>query len=262
MADATPSQEREIISKTLDILKSLPEGATPPEIVTQVHQLVRELTGNDDPYKQVKKDATIETLAMLPELRKLVTESDDPLETAVRLSIAGNVIDFGPNPGYRLWDVIDQALDSDFAVNDMPTLRRRLGTVESVLILGDNAGEHVFDMLLVETLPVPATYAVRGGPVLNDVTREDAAAVGLDKIAEVIDSGARMPGIVLSMCSQAFRERFERAELILSKGMGNYETLSEVQAPIFFLLKVKCPVIGTDSGAPVGSIMVKQGAAG
>jgi len=259
MANATPSQEWEIVLKALDTLGSLPKGATPPAIGTQVHQIVREITGSDDPYAEVKRKATEKALAMLPKLREILASSDDPLETAIRLSIAGNIMDFGPNPDYDLWDVIDKMLTQDFRINDLPILRHRLGSADSILFLGDNAGEHVFDKLLIEELSLPVTYVVRGGPVLNDVTLEDALAVGLDEVAEVVDNGARVPGTILSLCSQEFQERFESADLILAKGMGNYETLSEVPAPIFFLLQVKCPVIGRDLGAPVGSTVVRKG---
>lgn len=259
MAGASLAQARRIVLETLDILKVLPEGATPPEIVSRIQKLVRELTGNNDPYLQVKQESTVKALGMLPDLRKIVSASKDPFETAIRISIAGNIIDFGPNQDFNLWDVIEQVLTSDIPVNDLPSLRRRLSTAKSVLMLGDNAGEHVFDMLLVETLDMPVTYVVRGGPVLNDVTMKDASAIGLDKVAEVIDSGTRIPGTILSMCSKSFQERFESADLILSKGMGNYESLSEVQAPIFFLLRVKCPVICADIHTPIGSIVVKKG---
>jgi uncharacterized protein with ATP-grasp and redox domains len=258
MAGASPVQARHIVLETLDILKALPEYATPPEIAAQVQKLVRELTGVNDPYLQVKQESTAKALGMLPELRKIISASKDSFETAIRISIAGNIIDFGPKLDFNLWDVVDQVLTTDIAINDLPILRSRLAEAQSVLILGDNAGEHVFDKLLVEALELPVAYAVRGGPVLNDVTMEDAAAIGLDKLAEVIDSGARIPGTVLPMCSQSFRERFNSADLILSKGMGNYESLSEVQAPIFFLLRVKCPVICADIHAPLDSIVIKH----
>ncbi len=259
MAGATPSQERAIVLGTLDILKTLPDDATPPEISTEVHQLVRELTGHQDPYLEVKREATAKALSMVPELRQLITASPDPLETAVRLSIAGNMMDFGPKQDYDLWEVVEKVLASDFAINDLPALRQCLGEVESVLLLGDNAGEHVFDMLLMESLTVPVTYVVRGGPVLNDVTMEDAAVIGLDKIVEVIDNGASVPGTILSRCSHTFQERFQHADLILAKGMGNYESLSDVRAPIFFLFRVKCPVISADVGCPINSFVVKRG---
>jgi uncharacterized protein with ATP-grasp and redox domains len=262
MANASASQERRILLDALDILKALPEGVTPPAIGTQVHQVVREITGNQDPYAKVKREATDKALSMLPKLHQILDSREDRLEAAMRMSIAGNIMDFGPNPDFDLWEVIDDVLNQDLAINDLPELREYLGKSESILFLGDNAGEHVFDRLLIEELPLPVTYVVRGGPVLNDVSISDAIAVGLDKVAEVVDNGARVPGTILAMCCPQFQDLFRKADLILAKGMGNYETLSDLSAPVFFLFQVKCPVISRDIGVPVGSTVIKKARCG
>lgn len=259
MAGATEPQQRKVVMETLKILQNLPEGATPPEIGMHVHRVVREITGNPDPYQQVKDDSTQKALALLPRLEALLEDAADPLETAVRLSIAGNIIDFGPNPPYDLWEVVERVLQQPFAVNDFEKLRTRLAEVDSVLYLADNTGETLFDRLLIEILAPKVTYVVKGAPILNDATRADALAVGIEQVAEVVDNGAQVTGTILPLCSPDFQARFNQAELILAKGMGNYETLSTVAAPIFFLLQVKCPIIGLDVGAPAGSIVVKQG---
>jgi len=259
MAGADEAQQRNVVLKVMDRLKEIPPGATPPEIGLDIHRLVREITGNSDPYLKVKKEATKKALNLVPKLREVLDTSDNKLETAIRLSIAGNIIDFGLNRRYDLWEEVERVLKQEIAINDIELLRKKLQKAETVLLLGDNAGETVFDLLLIEALSNPVTYVTRGGPVLNDATRGDAFAAGIDKVAEVIDTGVQAPGVILAMSSPAFREKFNRAELILAKGMGNYETLSEVHAPIFFLLQVKCPVIGRDIGAPVGSTVVKKG---
>ncbi|MDY6845934.1 MAG: ARMT1-like domain-containing protein [Chloroflexota bacterium] len=259
MAGADEAQQREVILKVMDQLKTLPPGATPPEIGLDIHRTVREITGNADPYLKAKKESTEKALSLLPKLREVLDASDDKLETAIRLSIAGNIIDFGLNKTYDLWEEVERVLRQDIAINDIVLLRKKLQEAKTLLFLGDNAGETVFDVLLIETLSKPVTYVTRGGPVLNDATREDAHAAGIDKVAEVIDTGVQAPGVILSMSSKAFLEKFYRAELILAKGMGNYEALSEVHAPIFFLLQMKCPVIGGDIEAPVGSTVVKRG---
>ena len=259
MAKATAVQEWEIVQQTLGLLQATPPGSTPPEIGDGVHRIVRKVTGNQDPYRKVKQESTQKALALLPRLREILAEAEDPLETAIRLSIAGNIIDFGPNPVYDLWEVVNRVLHQPFSINDLPVLRQRLGEVRSVLFLADNAGETVFDRLLVEILAPAVTYVVRGGPALNDATREDALAAGLGQVAEVIDNGLQTTGTVLESCDPGFRKRFNEAELIFSKGMGNYETLSDVPAPIFFLLQVKCPIIGRDIDASQGSIVIKQG---
>jgi len=135
-----------------------------------------------------------------------------------------------------------------------------LEAAESILFLADNAGETVFDRILIEALSLPVTYVVRGGPVINDVTCEDAIAAGIDRVANIIDNGTRIPGTILSECSSAFQSHFNTADLILAKGMGNYETLSTTPRPVFLLLQVKCPVIAIDISAPYGSIVIKNAA--
>lgn len=261
MAGATPSQQKIIVKKTLNLLQETTEESISPAIGAQVHQFVREITGENDPYALVKEKATSEALSLLPTLRNKVNTSQDKLEMALRLSIAGNIIDFGYTSDYDLLKVIDQALEQDFAINDLPLLHELLKKAKFVLILGDNAGEIVFDRLLIEALPLPVTYVVRGGPVLNDATIDDAIAAGIDQVATLVDSGARIPGTILSECSADFQSLFQSADLILSKGMGNYETLSTMPGPIFFLLIVKCPVVSADIGAPVGSIVIKSSSA-
>jgi uncharacterized protein with ATP-grasp and redox domains len=258
MVGATEAQQTIIVNETLNILRAIPAGRTPPAIGSQVHQLVRKVTGKDDPYEGVKRASTAKALAMVSELRSLIGSSVDKLETAIRISIAGNIMDFGVNKDYDLWEVVNRVLIQDFAINDLPLLREQLALVDSVLLIADNAGETVFDRLLIEALPVPVTYVVRGGPVINDATYQDAFDAGIEQVAEVIDNGTRIAGTILSECSPAFRARFDAAGLILAKGMGNYETLSTTPGPIFFLLQVKCSVISSDIGAPEGSIIIKR----
>ena len=261
MSGASPLQEKAIVQQTLSLLSHMPEGATPPAIGAQVHHVVREVTGRDDPYQEVKRASTAGALAMLPVLHALLDSSEDKLETAFRLSIAGNIIDFGPNQDYDLWEVVNRVLSQDFAINDLTLLRKHLEAVESILFLGDNAGETVFDRILIEALPVPVTYVVRGGPVINDATYEDAISAGIDRVADLIDNGTRIPGTIYSECNSDFQAYFDAADLILAKGMGNYETLSTTTRNVFFLLQVKCPVIARDIRAPYASIVIKHAAA-
>ena len=256
MADATPEQQNQVVQETLSILQSLPPGETPAEIASQVHALVRELTGKEDPYMKVKQESTEKALSLLPELRRIVAEADDPLDAAIRISIAGNIIDLGPSPEYDLWEVVERVQKQPMAIDRMAELKAAIEKASSILYLGDNAGEAVFDKVLIEVLDKPVTYVVKGGPVLNDVTLQDALDAGLDEVAEIIDNGNQIIGTLVSAGSPAFLERFNNAELILSKGMGNYETLSTVDAPIYFLLQVKCVVVGADLGVPIGSVVV------
>ncbi len=252
------SHHPEIMRRMLQELLEVDPAASPAEISTRPLKLVRELTGCDDPYRLAKQASTREALALYPELKEMIGSSSDPFETAVRLAIAGNIIDFGPLDSYDLEASIQRVMRQTFAVNDLEALRIAIDEIDEILYLADNTGETVFDRILIETIGKPVTYAVKDAPILNDATMEDALAAGLDDIAEVVSCGSRYPGTLLSHCSAEFMERFRKANLIISKGMGNYEALSAEDAPIFFLLQVKCDMVGADLGVPKGSIVVKQ----
>jgi uncharacterized protein with ATP-grasp and redox domains len=150
-------------------------------------------------------------------------------------------------------------LAQPFAIDDGMAFREALARADRALYLADNAGETVFDRALIEWLDVPVTYVVKGGPTLNDATVEDALAAGLDRVAEVVSNGTDAPGTILARCSEEFRRLYDEAELVIAKGQGNYETLSEEGPKVFFLLQAKCPVMARDAGVPVGSIVLKRG---
>jgi uncharacterized protein with ATP-grasp and redox domains len=259
MAGADEKRQRMMLDRTMALLRDVPLESTPPEIGNQVHRIIRQLTGNDDPYAAAKAESTGEALRLYPRLRALATEDGDRLERAVRIAIAGNVIDFAPGTDFDIEETLESVLYQPFAINDMASFRRVLSGARSVLYLGDNAGETVFDRVLIGALGVPVTYAAKGGGVINDATVEDALAAGLDEVAEVMSTGSDAPGTILSGCSGEFRALYEQADLIMAKGQANYETLSAGGEQLFFLLKVKCPVIARDIGAPVDSIILKQG---
>jgi uncharacterized protein with ATP-grasp and redox domains len=256
---ADDEQQRAILHHVLDTLRSLNPASTPPEIGDAIHRLVRHETGVGDPYARAKKEATEQALELYPRLKALVAEASDPLGTALRLAIAGNIIDLAANSSYDLWATVQRVLDQPFAIDDSQAFRRALASSDTLLYLADNAGETVFDRVLVETIERPVVYAVKGGPVLNDATMDDALAAGLDQVAEVLSTGSDAPGTVLGTCSAQFRRRYEEAERIIAKGQANYETLSGEGERLFFLLQTKCPVIAEDVGVPQGSIVLKQG---
>ena len=259
MAGASERQQKAVLDRVLDVLGQIEPSSTPPEIGDQVHRIVRQEMSNSDPYRVAKEASTHQALALYPRLRSLLAEANDPLEVGVRLSIAGNIIDLAVSGEYDLWDTVERVLAQPFAINDGVALREALSGAGQVLYLADNAGETVFDRLLIEVLDVPVIYAVKGGPILNDATREDALAAGVDRVAEVTSTGSDAPGTILDRCSEEFRRLYDEAELIIAKGQANYETLSEESTKVFFLLQTKCPVIARDVGVPVGSIVLKQG---
>jgi hypothetical protein len=227
-----------------------------PVMGQRIHRLLRKIVGLEDPYREVKDHQNQMALALLPDLKNTIEAAADPLIMALRLAIAGNVIDMGVNGRVTESMVrksVSQALAEPF-VGEQNTFRKAVAEAQRILYLADNAGEIAFDRLLIEQLvPARVTVAVRGGPVINDATMADALAVGLDEIVEIIDNGSDAPGTVLDDCSQDFRRRFTEADLILAKGQGNFETLSDAPGNIFLLFKAKCPVTAAHAGVPLGT---------
>ena len=257
-AGASENQQHSILLNTMEELSASPTGFTPPQLAYRIHQRVQQLTNNIDPYREDKDQATQQALALYPQLKKKVSEASDPLEMAVRIAIAGNIIDLGVAESYDLEATLKRVLTQAFAINDLVPLRSTLARSKSVLYLADNAGETVFDRVLIESIEIPVSYVVKADPIINDATHEDAVAAGIDQVAKIIDNGSNAPGTLLDQCSELFRKRFAQADLIIAKGQANYESLSDSSAPIFFLLQAKCNVIARDLGIAEGGTVLKQ----
>ncbi len=251
-------QER-IVKKVLLLLAETPITSKPPEISELVQQILRAELNDPDPYATLKQSSTQEALALLPWLQEVIHNSPDPLETALRLSVAGNIIDFGASRDFNLPEVIKQMLSADFGIYDLEEIKKGLAASNTILFLADNAGETVFDKLLIEQIKKTVIYAVKSSPVLNDATRADAISAGVDQVAAIIETGTAIPGTSLEKSTPEFRQLFQTADLIISKGQGNYEMLSENPQPIFFLLKAKCAIIARDLEVPLGSFVIKKG---
>lgn len=255
------SDEKKIWQILNEVSLSLPEihfGATPPEIGREVYRIISKRTGIKDPYRKIKEKYTRQALSLYPELKKLINSSEDRLMTAIRISIAGNIIDFGANFDFDLKKDVGTILSQDFSINHYREFCEALDKARKVLYLADNAGETVFDRFLIEEINKPVIYVVRAHPIINDATREDALLAGIDKVAEIVSSGCDAPGNILKFCSDEFLKIYRSADLIISKGQGNYEGLSDEDRPIFFLLKTKCHVIARDIGIDEGSIVLMK----
>ncbi len=231
-------------------------GQPAPLLSQRIHRRLRELTGIADPYLDAKRRFNALALALIPEFRAELPRAEDPLAYALRLAIAGNIIDLGVNGNLSEGEVSRshrRVLSEPFS-GDLDFFRTTLMAAERILYLADNAGEIVFDRLLIEQLPAGrVTVAVRGSPVLNDATLADAAVVGLDRVATVMDNGSDAPGTIPDDCSSAFQDVFNRADAIIAKGQGNFETLRNSPANIFFLLKIKCAVVASHTRLPIGT---------
>ena len=252
----------QVVREVLRLASDLDMSQSPPAIGQQIHRLIRKLVGQNDPYHQIKERFNKLALKFYPELKERVRISEDPFATAVRLAIAGNIIDFGVNSSLEescVKETISDSLSGYLDPKQIQAFKDAVTSAEKILYLADNAGEIVFDRLLIEQLPAEkVTVVVKGRPIINDATMEDAEFAGLTEIVEVIDNGSDAPGTILKTCSQTFRNRFENADLIIAKGQGNYETLSDADKNIFFILKAKCPVIARDLGCEVGEMILRK----
>ncbi len=259
---ATDDEEKQkaILLKVARELQNFSFDSTPIEMGRIIHRYIKEITGNVDPYRKLKMEYNELALNMLPQLREIVNEADDKLERALRVAVAGNIIDFGALTEFNLEDSIHHALNFDFAIFDYELFKEKLSETDTVIYIGDNAGEICFDRVLIEVLNSMGKrvkFAVRGIPIINDVTVEDAEHCGIHEVADVINSGSDAPGTILKYCNDEFVREFFNSNLIIAKGMGNYETLSDEKAPIFFLLKAKCPVVARELGVSVGDIVLE-----
>ncbi len=232
-----------------------------PVIHRELHHKLTEISGIADPYLEEKRFSNAIAEQLYDVWKPRVMESDNPFDMALRLSIAGNIMDYAAaDHTFDLDETISKALASDFTPDDSMLLRQRVMEAGSILYLGDNAGEIVFDKLFIETMLNPyVTYAVRSGPIINDATLLDAYAVGMDVVADVISNGFDASSTILGKCSPAFLELYNNADLIISKGQGNLEGLINQHDPrIFFLFMVKCDVIAERIGVEKGSLVVCQ----
>ena len=255
------SNDKRKIKKLLDeigmLIHEIPMKNTPPETGALIYKKVSEITGNNDPYKKIKEKNIEHALHLYPELKQKVKESDDSLLTAIRLAIAGNVIDLGVGKEFDIVKDVETILHQEFAIFDYELFKQELKNAKEILYIGDNSGEAVFDKILIEQLGKPVIFAVREIPVINDITLKEAKQIGIDKIAKVISSGTIAPGTILNFCNDKFLKNFNNADMIISKGQGNYEGLSNVNRSIFFLLKAKCPVIARNIGVEENDIILK-----
>ena len=251
-----------VLREVLVLAKDLDMSQSPPVMGQKIHRLIRKLTDIEDPYHGVKQRFNHAALQLYPKMRNYIIESDDTLKTAVRLAIAGNIIDFGANDHLQeseLEKAIHECLTADSSHLQLDLFEQTLNETEEILYIADNAGEIIFDRLLIERLPIEkVTVAVKGSPVINDATMEDAILAGLPRIVEVVDNGSDGTGTILETCSRAFIDCFNKADLVIAKGQGNYESLSEADKNIFFVLKAKCPVIARDLGCEVGEMTLRR----
>jgi uncharacterized protein with ATP-grasp and redox domains len=255
--------QRKVLNSVFSILSNISVHMTPVEIAHLVHLRVKSITGDFDPYKEAKKKQNELALRYESTLSAQIAEMSNPLKATMIFSAAGNAIDLAPEcPIPDIYGKYMEIISKGFTWDDYELFLNKLARSKSLLYLGDNAGEIVWDKILIEELldhfNIEIVYTVRGFPILNDVTMEDALFVGMDKLVKVISNGFDAPGTLLDRCSKEFLKHYQTSDLILSKGQGNYESLSAEDRPIFFLLQVKCPVIAENINCHMGEIVLKS----
>jgi len=266
IAGLDEERKKQILNSTMDILKSIALNASPPHIAKLIHRKIRELSGLRDPYRSIKDRQNSGMLKMEGRLKRYIIKSPMPIIQALRLAGSCNAIDMGPS---RNWEEVDELLSDlfnpDIGRFEYERFLERLKQTKRLLYIVDNAGEIVGDKLMISTIKeykedVEVVVAVRDKAVLNDATLQDAKEIGIDRVADkLITTGIDAPGAILSECSEEFLDTFKRADLIISKGQGNYEALDkEKREGLFFLLQIKCKVVSKDLQEPIGKIVLQE----
>jgi uncharacterized protein with ATP-grasp and redox domains len=273
---ATNDEElrRKIIFETMKwLIENLDlEDWTPPALHTRVQKLTKQITGNLDPFKELKQESNKIAKKVLPVLVEEYEKKpfDESFKLAVLGTICGNTIDFEVEG--HTFDIEDleasllECLKGDLSIDDTTKLRETLSKSRKILYLLDNAGEIVFDRFLIKIMtehyPIKVIAAVKSGPILNDVTMEDAEQAKLREIAQVITTGNDTIGISLEESSPEFIDSLHQADLVIAKGQGNYESITEIEdampKPLFYILRAKCVLVAESLDVPLHGNIVKM----
>lgn len=255
----------EIMTEVKNRSKNFDFTKTPPYVAKDVYQFLAKKTKLDDPLEKLKQESIKKAKQYVPFVEKKVQESKDKLFTAIKTSVAGNVIDFATTKEFCLDEEINSIFSTDFTINDYKIFKKELEKSTALIILSDNAGENVFDLVLIKTLKklypkLHIIYATRGSAIINDITTKEALQIGIDKYCKIISTGVDTPGLDKTRASKEFMELFEKTPLVLSKGMGNFECLESYEdKKVFFLFKVKCEVVANKVSQKLGEIILKRG---
>ena len=253
-----PDRIFQIVQEVSRLLPDFSQQMTPAEVATLVNHATIERLGVADPFRIEKERYNSLALQVYPYLKEYVNQATDPLAAAIRVAALGNALDLSVLEQIDFDNLMTSLPDARLAIDHVDHFRQDVSTAYSILYLGDNAGEIVFDRILVEALPEAiVTFAVKSGPVVNDVTYKDATQSGMDQVTRIIETGVNYAGVPLQLCSNEFRANFASADVIISKGQANFETLSRVDANIYFLLKTKCGCVARELGVQQGDLLLK-----
>ena len=252
IATGDSAVQEQIIRAVLRRLSAARLDATPMELGQVVHRTVRELSGVNDPYLAIKQRSTSYALGKYPEMKQVVAGAREPLAVATKIAIAGNIIDFGVPDRLDIEPTLERIMHTPFAVDDFELFAERIGRASRVLYLGDNAGESVFDRVLIEEMAVDEIIVtVKDEPFINDAMDEDARAAGFNESIRIL------PIPIYPETTEEFELAWSAADLIIAKGQANYEAYSEASGPLFYLLVAKCDIVAEELGVSVGDLALK-----
>lgn len=259
MASDNETLQQEIQKECATLISHFTNFENSPDLAYSIHEIVKKHTKNLDPYSDIKKRDIENALALYPYLKKVLKESNNSLYLALKISAIGNIMDSAIFQDLNVKACLEDQLKMDFTICDIELFTKDLELTKTILFLGDNAGETVFDRVLIESLPkgIKIIYAVRQNPIINDAVISDAIDSGLNESTTIIPSGCSAPGTILSKCSKEFLKVFNSADIVISKGQGNYEALADYNRKIYFLLKAKCNMIAQRFDVPVMSYIFK-----
>ena len=254
-ATSNVTMQEKIIKRSLKELGEMDFNETAPEIAFRMHQHAKNITGINDPYIRLKEEYNDIAKGIYERIleEKWLDKAEDRFDMACRLAIAGNIIDFSVGLKLEHSDIVKSVEDSikhDIFGTGTTALREAVEKATNIMYIADNSGEIIFDKFLLESLPLKrVTYVVKGGPIVNDATMQDAISTGVIDMVKVIDNGHSAQGTILKDCSSTFRREFSKADLIISKGQANFETLSDIKdKTIFYLLRAKCSSVASSIG--------------
>jgi len=256
------------IKRIFKALSEISFDMSNPEIMgTVTWKIITEVFENEDPYKEIKKFYNQSLLDVYDDVENIIKDSDDKFDTALKIAVIGNVIDFAARHTFdknSVFEMMEKIDEIKFVIDNREALKKQLKDCKILLYIGDNCGEIVLDKLFIKTIKeiypnIKIYFGVRGKAIINDITIDDAKQVKMDEVAEVISSGAMFPGTILHKSSEEFQKVFNESDIVLAKGQGNYESLSDLKRKgLFLILLVKCTYIAKAIPSNVMDYVIKE----
>ena len=249
-----------VVCETINLMTNYKKYRNSPDLAREIHRIVKEQTGIKDPYSEIKEKDLEAAKMVYPYLKDFIQSKENSLYWALKIAATGNNIDAAVYSDIDVKKCIEKELEKEFSICDIDIMEKKLKSASNILIIGDNTGETIFDKVMIEGFTnLTITYGVRSEAIINDVTEKEAVASGLDQVSKIVSTGCSAPGAILEDCSDEFIDIYNKSDIIISKGQGNYEALSEEKGNIFFLLKAKCPMISRKLNVNLNEYIFKYG---